>query len=161
MTRFFVFRLQFIRSSISKTGVWVKWDNEKNGLELTVKIESAKEIFIRTFLNFLIEFTPVQKPAQREDFPPIWNWIDFWIDTSCSRIQAEKNGVWKEKQNVLLSYKVNKRWRIFFTFDCLCCCNSKVSCGCESMSKLQEHSRPSVEMLIKLWAFCVPTTLMQ
>ena len=27
------------------------------------------------------------------------------------------------------------------------------------MSKLQLHILPSVEMLIRLWAFCVPTTL--
>ena len=27
------------------------------------------------------------------------------------------------------------------------------------MSKLQLHILPSVEMLMRLWAFCVPTTL--
>lgn len=35
------------------------------------------------------------------------------------------------------------------------------TCGCDSMSRLQEHILPSVEMLIRLLAFCVPTTLTQ
>ena len=33
--------------------------------------------------------------------------------------------------------------------------------GWESMSRLQEHILPSVETLIRLWAFCVPTTFTQ
>lgn len=45
-------------------------------------------------------------------------------------------------------------------FDCFVC-SSNVSCGCDSMSKLHEHNFPSVEILIKLCAFCVPTTLKQ
>lgn len=45
-------------------------------------------------------------------------------------------------------------------FDCIRC-RSSVSWGWPSMSSDQEHSRPSVEMLIKLCAFWVPTTLMQ
>ena len=43
---------------------------------------------------------------------------------------------------------------------CLCC-SSSVSWGCDSMSRFHEHSRPSVDTLIKLWAFWVPTTLRQ
>lgn len=35
------------------------------------------------------------------------------------------------------------------------------TCGWDSMSRLQEHIFPSVEMLMRLWAFCVPTTLTQ
>ena len=48
-----------------------------------------------------------------------------------------------------------------FTFDCLCCCSSNVSWGWDSISKLHEHNRPSVDMLIRLWALGVPTTLIQ
>ena len=33
--------------------------------------------------------------------------------------------------------------------------------GWDSMSRLQEHILPSVETLIRLWAFCVPTTFTQ
>lgn len=36
-----------------------------------------------------------------------------------------------------------------------------VTCGWESMSRLQEQILPSVEMLMRLWAFWVPTTLTQ
>lgn len=35
------------------------------------------------------------------------------------------------------------------------------TCGWESMSRLQEHILPSVEMLIRLLAFWVPTTFTQ
>jgi len=45
-------------------------------------------------------------------------------------------------------------------FDCFVC-NSNASCGCDSMSRLHEHNLPSVEILIRLCAFCVPTTLKQ
>lgn len=44
----------------------------------------------------------------------------------------------------------------------LCLCwSSKVSWGCDNISKDHEHSLPSVETEIKLCAFCVPTTLKQ
>lgn len=36
-----------------------------------------------------------------------------------------------------------------------------LTCGWESISRLQEQILPSVEMLIRLWAFCVPTTFTQ
>ena len=38
---------------------------------------------------------------------------------------------------------------------------SPLACGWLSISKLQEHILPSVDTLIKLWAFCVPTMLKQ
>ena len=36
-----------------------------------------------------------------------------------------------------------------------------ITCGCDSMSRLHEHILPSVETLIRLCAFCVPTTFRQ
>lgn len=38
--------------------------------------------------------------------------------------------------------------------------SSRYSCGWLSMSTLQEQTMPSVLVLMMLWAFCVPTTLM-
>lgn len=35
------------------------------------------------------------------------------------------------------------------------------TCGVDSMSRLQEHIFPSVETVMRLWAFWVPTTLTQ
>lgn len=36
-----------------------------------------------------------------------------------------------------------------------------VSCGRDSISSDHEHRRPSVLILTRLWAFCVPTTAAQ
>lgn len=44
--------------------------------------------------------------------------------------------------------------------DCILC-RSRISWGWPNMSRDQEQSLPSVDILIRLWAFCVPTTLMQ
>lgn len=38
---------------------------------------------------------------------------------------------------------------------------NKLTCGVESMSRLQEHIFPSVETVMRLWAFWVPTTFTQ
>ena len=40
------------------------------------------------------------------------------------------------------------------TLDCLCCWSSKVSWGWDSMSKLQEHNLPSVEILLIKYKHC-------
>lgn len=42
-----------------------------------------------------------------------------------------------------------------------CMGENKPTCGVESMSRLQEHILPSVETVMRLCAFCVPTTLTQ
>lgn len=39
--------------------------------------------------------------------------------------------------------------------------SGNVTCGCDSISRLQEHILPSVETLIRLLAFWVPTTFTQ
>lgn len=43
----------------------------------------------------------------------------------------------------------------------LCVGENKPTCGVESMSRLQEHILPSVETVMRLWAFWVPTTFTQ
>lgn len=35
------------------------------------------------------------------------------------------------------------------------------TCGCESISRLHEQAFPSVDIVIRLWAFSVPTTAAQ
>lgn len=42
-----------------------------------------------------------------------------------------------------------------------CVGENKPTCGVESMSRLQEHILPSVETVMRLWAFWVPTTFTQ
>lgn len=51
--------------------------------------------------------------------------------------------------------EVTATWRV-----CLHC-NSRVSCGVFMLSRVQEHNLPSLLILIRLWAFCEPTTCMQ
>lgn len=45
--------------------------------------------------------------------------------------------------------------------DCFCWLSSIVSCGWDNMSNDHEHNLPSVEMVIRLWAFWLPTTWIQ
>ena len=37
----------------------------------------------------------------------------------------------------------------------------RFTCGCESISRPQEHAFPSVDIVVRLWAFTVPTTAAQ
>lgn len=50
---------------------------------------------------------------------------------------------------------------ISFQQHSLCVRKNIPTCGVDSMSRLQEHIFPSVETVMRLWAFWVPTTLTQ
>lgn len=66
------------------------------------------------------------------------------IDFDC--LSTEK----KNKKN----YKNDRKIEEILTY---LYCNSKISCGTDNISKLQEHNLPSDEIEMTLCAFCVPT----